>query len=129
MRTILLIAIASILMNGCATVDSLQPGASGGTKIIVVDKTYDQVWKASVKAISQQLAIVEISKETGVIKAEKSADVFTWGEVIGVFISPANKPSNKYTVEVQSFKRSKLQITGQDWTKNIITGIELELAQ
>lgn len=130
MKRIILTVFLAFIATGCATTNSLQPGASGGTKFTVNNKTYDQVWKASVKTIgNNQLTIVEKSKENGVIKAEKGVGMATWGEVIGVFISPANKPSDKYTVEVQSFKRSRLQITGQDWTQSIVTGIETELDQ
>lgn len=118
------------ITTGCATINTLQPNASGGTKFTVDNKTYDQVWKASVKTMSgSQLTIVDKSKENGYIKAEKGVGMATWGEVIGVFISPANKPSDKYTVEVQSFKRSRIQLTGQDWTQKIVTGIENELEQ
>ncbi len=123
----LLIAILLMLTSGCATTNTLQPG-TGGTKFTVVGKTYNQVWKASVKVIAaQQLVIVEQNKETGVIKAEKGLGLTTWGEVVGVFISPANKVAKKYTVEVKSSKRLKTQATGQDWTQSIVAGIQAEL--
>jgi hypothetical protein len=32
-----------------------------------------------------------------------------------------------YTVEVQSIKRSTVQLTGQDWTQTMISGIKAEL--
>jgi len=34
-----------------------------------------------------------------------------------------------YTVEVLSLKRSQLQVTGQDWTTTIISGMKAELDQ
>jgi hypothetical protein len=128
MKTIIAM-LALLTITGCATTDTLQPGKSGSTKFTVQGKTYDQLWKASVKAMSSQLSIVEKSKESGVIKAEKGAGVSTWGEVVGVFISPANKQSDKYVVEVQSYKRHRLQVSGQDWTQTIVTAIETELDQ
>lgn len=121
----LIIALA-LLMTGCATTNTLQPGA-GGTKFTVAGKTYDQVWKAAIRTVASQLTIVQNSKETGVIKAEKGVGMATWGEVVGVFIYPANKQADEYTVEVQSFKRSRLQITGQDWTQTVVSGIQAEL--
>jgi hypothetical protein len=128
MKTIIAMLALTTLV-GCATTDTLQAGKSDSAKITVKDKSYDQVWKASVKAMSSQLTIVQKSKENGIIKAEKGVGMATWGEVVGVFISPADKPAEKYTVEVQSYKRSRLQITGQDWTQTIITAIETELDQ
>ena len=77
--------------------------------------------------MSNNLTIVEKSKEFGFVKSEKGVGLATWGEVVGVFISPANKPAEKYQIEVQSYKRSRLQITGQDWTQSIVTAIETEL--
>lgn len=128
MKTICISLIALSLI-GCATTDTLQAGKSDSAKFTVEGKTYDQVWKASIKTVGSQLSIVQKSKENGIIKAEKGVGVTTWGEVVGVFISPANKPAEKYTVEVQSYKRSRIQLTGQDWTQTIVSGIENELDQ
>jgi hypothetical protein len=124
-----IVVLTSLTITGCATTDTLKPGNSGSTKFNVSGKSYDQVWKASVRAMSTNLTIVEKSKEQGYIKSEKGVGMATWGEVVGVFISPANKPAEKYQVEVQSFKRSRLQITGQDWTQTVVTNIETELDQ
>lgn len=51
----------------------------------------------------------------------------TWGEVVGIFVHPTSKGAPVYTVEVESLKRSSLQITGQDWTATMISGIKAEL--
>lgn len=126
---LLISALALMILSGCATTDTLKPGNSGSTKFSVTGKTYDQVWKASVKAMSNNLTIVEKSKEQGYIKSEKGVGMATWGEVVGVFITPPNKEAEKYLIEVQSYKRSRLQITGQDWTQTVITNIETELDQ
>lgn len=128
MKKIILI-LSLLTLAGCATTSTLKAGNTGGTKITIENKTYDQVWKAALKAMSNQLTIVEKSKENGVIKAEKGVGVTTWGEVVGVFISPTKPSAPRYVVEVQSYKRSRLQITGQDWTQTIVTGIETELDQ
>jgi hypothetical protein len=53
----------------------------------------------------------------------------TWGEVVGIFVRPTSNGAPVYTVEVQSLKRSRLQITGQDWTTTMISGIRAELGQ
>lgn len=116
-------------LSGCATTNTLQPGKDDSAKFTVKGKTYDEVWKSSVRAMSNNLTIVERSKEKGFIKSEKGVGLATWGEVVGVFITPANHPSEKYTIEVQSYKRHRLQITGQDWTQTIITAIETDLDQ
>ena len=117
-----------LLISGCASMDSLKPGA-GGSTFEVRDKNYDEIWKAVVRTASRSLTIVEIDKETGTLKGEKSAGLTTWGEVVGIFVRPTTKNAPVYTVEVQSLKRSMVQVTGQDWTSTIISGIKVELNQ
>jgi uncharacterized protein YceK len=121
------ILISSVfLFSGCATIDSLQPG-SGGSTFEVRGKTYDDVWNASVRTASRSLTIVESDKQSGKLKAEKGVGMATWGEVVGIFIYPVTSQAPVYNVEVQSLKRSRLQITGQDWTSTMVTGIKSEL--
>lgn len=121
---IMLFLLSSLL--GCATIDTLQPGM-GGSTFEVRGKTYDEIWKAAVRTASRSLTIVESNKETGTLRAEKSAGMATWGEVVGVFVRPAANGAQVYTIEVQSLKRSKMQVTGQDWTSTMTSGIKAEL--
>ena len=121
--TLLLLAL---LATGCATTDSPQAG-NGGTKFEVRGKRYDDIWRAAVKVTSQQLSIVEHNTQTGTLRAEKGVRWSSWGEVVGVFVQPARAGAPVYTVEVQSMKRSRAQITGQDWTMTIVSGIKSEL--
>jgi uncharacterized protein YceK len=120
-----LLILAAFTASGCATIGSLQPG--GGSKFVVQNKTYAEVWKAAITVVTRSLTIVEIDKEKGIIKSEKGAGLSTWGEVVGVFITPPNTNSNTYAVEVLSQKRSRVQITGQDWEKTIVEGMKAEL--
>lgn len=78
MKKIILI-LSLLTLAGCATTSTFKAGNTDGTKITIENKTYDQVWKAALKAMSNQLTIVEKSKENGVIKAEKGVGVTTWG--------------------------------------------------
>lgn len=122
----LLLVVA--LLQGCATIDSPQPGA-GGSTFEVRGKTYDEIWRAANATASRSLTIVESNKETGTLRAEKGVGLATWGEVVGIFIRPSVNGAAVYTVEVQSLKRSRLQLTGQDWTVTVISGIKAELGQ
>lgn len=118
----------AMCISGCATIDTLQPG-TGGSTFEVRGKSYDEIWKAVVRTASHSLTIVEINKDAGILKAEKGAGMATSGEVVGIFVHPTNNGAPVYTVEVQSLKRSRLQITGQDWTPTMISGIKAELDQ
>lgn len=115
-------------ISGCATVDTLQPG-TGGSTFEVRGKSYDEIWKAVVRTTTRSLTIVESNKESGILRAEKGVGMATWGEVVGIFVRPTNNGAPVYSVEVQSLKRSRLQITGQDWTTTMISGIKAELDQ
>jgi len=115
-------------LSGCATIDTLQPGA-GGSSFEVRGKTYDETWKAVVRTASRSLTVVESNKKTGTLRAEKGAGIATWGEVVGVFVRPTSNGAPVYTIEVQSLKRSRFQLTGQDWTSTMISGIKAELDQ
>ncbi len=101
------------LLSSCATVNSLQPGR-GGSVLEVHGKSYEEIWKASVRAMSSNLTIVESDKSSGSIKSEARAGIATWGEVVGLFIRPTTTNAEKYTVEVLSRKRMQAQITGQN---------------
>jgi len=128
MKYCIISIVISIALPGCATISSLQPGR-GGSSFQVLGKNYDEVWKAVVGTASRSLTVVESDKDKGVLKAEKRPGLTTWGEVVGVFIRPASRDAPIYTVEVQSIKRYRLQITGQDWTTTMISGIKAELNQ
>jgi len=123
---VLMVLLIGGLITGCATVGSLQPG-SGGSTFEVHGKTYDEIWKASVRAMSNNLTIVESDRVSGTIKSEARAGMATWGEVVGLFIRPTSPDADKYTVEVQSLKRMRTQITGQNWEPSVIANIKAEL--
>lgn len=127
-HTFAIALFASVSLFGCATTDSLQAG-TGGSTFEVRGKTYDEIWKAAVTTTSRSLTLVESNKETGTLRAEKGAGMSTWGEVVGVFIRPTTNGAPVYTVEVQSLKRLATQVTGQDWTVTIVSGIKAELGQ
>jgi hypothetical protein len=113
------------LTAACATIGSLQPG--GGSTFEVRGKSYEEIWKASVRAMSNNLTIVESDKGSGNIKSEARAGMTTWGEVVGLFVRPPTHGAASYTIEVQSLKRSQLQITGQDYAPSVIANIKAEL--
>ncbi len=117
-----------LFISGCATINTLQPGM-GGSTFEIRGKSYDEIWKAAIVTASRSLTIVESNKETGTLKAEKGAGMATWGEVIGIFVRPSSNGAPVYTIEVESLKRSRIQITGQDWTMTMIFGIKAELGQ
>jgi len=121
-----LFVLIFFLISGCATINSPQPG-SGGSTFSVYEKSYDDIWRAAVKIADRNLTIVENNKEAGILRAKSNIGLFTWGEVVGIFIKPTENGNEVYTINVQSIKRSRGQITGKDWTSTLISGIQEEL--
>ena len=124
MRTLVAVLTLFVLF-GCATVGELAPGS--GSTFEVRGKSYDEIWRASVRAMSNGLTIVESDRTSGVIKSEARAGIATWGEVVGLFVTPTTAVSSTYTVEVVSKKRIQTQITGQNWTPSVIANVKAEL--
>ncbi|WP_144933988.1 hypothetical protein [Pseudomonas alabamensis] len=113
-------------MSACSTIGGLEASDEGIT-LEVSNTPYAEVWKSSVSAMSTNLAIVEINKSAGVIKSEGPAGMTTWGEVVGLFITPPGRISDSYKIHIVSKKRSKLQITGQDWAPSVAARIQADL--
>ena len=119
--TTFLLLTASLV--ACATTGGIQKGS--GSTFEVLDRSYDDVWRAAVTVCTRTIVIEVSDKGTGTIKGHVRAGMTTWGEVVGVFITQHG--GNRHTVEVVSNKRSKMQITGQNWEPSIIAGIKAEL--
>jgi hypothetical protein len=123
---VLIISAACLGISACSTVDGLQPSDSGVT-VEIRNKSYNEVWKSSVSAMSSGLAIVEINKSAGVIKSEAPAGMATWGEVIGLFVTPVTPSAESYSIRIVSKKRATYQITGQNWAPSIAARIQADL--
>lgn len=109
------IAIAALLLSGCATTGEMFPGTSttfgpspgkttafetrpaDATKITVKRKSYDEVWDSSLTVVRRYLVIVEQNKNGGVIKAKENGDASQ--NTVEVLINPTTN-SDSYTVEV-----------------------------
>jgi hypothetical protein len=120
------IGIIACVVSACSTLDGIEPSDKGIT-IDAKNKSYDEVWKSSVSAMSTNLAIVDIDKAQGVIKSEAPAGMGTWGEVVGLFITPTSKAERSYSIHVVSKKRSTFQITGQNWAPSVAARIKADL--
>jgi uncharacterized protein YceK len=125
MKKILIALFACLALSGCATINTLQPGE--GISFDVHGKSYEEVWQASIRAMTTNLTLVSSDKTHGIIKSEAPAGFATWGEVVGVFITPTTPLSSTFTVEVVSEKRAKMQLTGQDWEPSVAARIKAEL--
>lgn len=120
-----LLSIAAVLA-ACATAESLKPTDVGQTAIFH-NVSFEKVFETTSKVMSRKLTIIDSDLSMGMIRAESRAGVATWGEVVAAFISKVGP--NTIQLKVVSKKRSRLQITGQDWAPDIINAVRIELGQ
>jgi hypothetical protein len=114
------------LIAGCATVTRVQPGS--GSELTVEGRSYDEVWRAAVKVVSQHVYIAPgTDKGRGEIQAASGGGRFLPDQVVGVFIRPPSTPSDRYVVEVVSGKRRSNPLPARNWEQTIIAGLKKEL--
>lgn len=127
----------AMVMAACANTSDLGQGRTGKS-ITVTGHSYDQVWDASLAAVQEtigdqslevekRLSLTKADKKAGRIEASTGMSLLSWGEVVGVFISPVT--ADTYTVEVES--RAKLQTTlfANNWEDELLTSIQTKLDQ
>lgn len=134
----LIYILALFTVAACAGKNDLGPGKTG-QQFTIEGHSYNEVWNASLDAVrnargAQSLevdrhpSIDEKDKGKGVIKASTSLGLWSWGEVIGVFIDPA-KDAKKYTINVESRTTyAPSGITSNNWEDEIIAGIKHNLS-
>ena len=113
-----LLLAALVLVGGCVTTDMLQPGE--GYRARFQGVTYDQLWQAALQAVAEQMPLGEVDPREGVIRAGTWPQLQTWGQVLAVFITPADRPSPAYTVEVVSRNRSIPELSGRNYTWDVV---------
>jgi hypothetical protein len=118
--------IAVLQLTGCTGIDNVRPDSGEGSKFTVYRRSYDEVWNAALSVAGQRLTLVDTDKRSGMIKAEALDSTF--GEALGIFISPPRDGEKKYVVEVLSLLKNRPQIPGKDSEPQIIGEIKSKLA-
>ncbi len=139
MRTrITILSLVSVLaLAACSSSNDLGAGKTGKA-FTVQGYSYDQVWQAALAGVREEtgdqkleieknLTITKEEKSTGTINAATGMSLLSWGEVVGVFVSPAGEaPSHR--VEVESLSKLKTNVFANNWEDEIITRIKNKLA-
>jgi len=111
-RIILITFITMQQLSGCADIDRIRPDTGEGRKVTVYRHGYDEIWDTALEVVGARLTIVESDKTAGIIKAE--AEEETFGEVVGVFITPPAAGEKKYIIEVLALLKHRPRVAGQD---------------
>jgi hypothetical protein len=102
-----------VMVSGCASMADVRPG--DGKVLIIRDRSYEDIWEAAVQVAREHFEIREQDKAKGTIRAERTAHFNSWGEWVGIFVTPTMPDANRYRVEVVSRRKSRGQISGQGW--------------
>jgi hypothetical protein len=105
----------------------LQAGSADGVTFSTTGRpTYDQVWAAATKAMSNGMKIVYSHKASGTIKSRVGAD--HTGKVVAFFITPTTEHAPQYKIELVSKKPMGLgQPERHNWEPSVIEDFKAAL--
>jgi hypothetical protein len=133
---LLALVTACLMLQACATSADLKRGGTGQS-FVVQGKSYDQVWDASLRTlggvsddrsldIQRNLRVTSSDKAAGRIEATSDISFWSYGEIVGVFITPPrNAPEHE--IYVESLSKVKTNVTSNNWEDEVITAIKAEL--
>lgn len=107
-------ALVAALLSGCAMSDDIGP--DDGRSFSVSDRSYAEVWEAGVLTVGSIGEIASANRETGEIRGFAGASAWSWGNSLGVFISPPSDGARDFTVSVVGIRMNRVQISGSDYT-------------
>lgn len=125
MKTALALLFAMTLF-ACSSTDSLQLSNGGGKSLSVSGRSYAQIWQAATVAMSNDMAIVESHRPSGVIKSRVVNG--TAGKVVGFFIRPTDEFAPHYTVTIVSRKPLQTEFVDRDWEPSVVEDFKAALS-
>jgi hypothetical protein len=125
-------AMVLLALSACAlstvTPDQLQPGSADAVTFKTTGRpTYDEVWRAAMKAMCTGMTIVQSHKPSGVIKSRVGAAPD--GKVVAFFITPTTATASEYTIELVSKKPQGLgQPERRNWEPSVVEDFRAALS-
>jgi hypothetical protein len=123
---VIVAVLLSLLLVACASTDALQLSNGKGKSFIVSGKNYEQIWRSATVAMSNDMAIVESHKPSGVIKSRVIKG--TPGKIVGFFIQPTEENARTYTVTIVSQKPLQTDLVDRDWEPSVWEDFKQELS-
>ena len=118
----------SVMLSACAVMTvnehELQPGSADGVTFSTTGRpTYDKVWEAATKAMSNGMKIVYSHKPSGTIKSRVGSD--HTGKVVAIFITPTTPRATEYKIELVSKKPMGFgQPEKRNWEPSVVKDFE-----
>jgi hypothetical protein len=122
----LLASILAAMTLGCASVNTATRDLDKNAVSKTFDKSYDVVWEAAQRALPDlRIRVVSADKTTHTITGSKGPSAFSWGERVALRV--INEGQERTRVDVVSQRAITVNITGNDWTEEILQRIEKRL--
>lgn len=124
-----LVILASIFAAaGCSTIADAKAAKGSGT-VRVYDKPYDVVWDAVIATVKEtSLSIASENKAEGLILAQGSIGLFTWGENVAIYLEDV-EGRVRTRVEVINKRVASMNITAYDWEGRLSQALDQRLKQ
>lgn len=133
---ILLTIILSLFLSACASQNDLGTGKTGKS-FTVSGHSYNQVWDAALASVNQttgdqaleiakDLHIKEQNRAQGKILASTGLSLLSWGEVVGIFITPPRNAAS-HTIEIESRAKLQTNVFANNWEDELMTAIKHNL--
>lgn len=133
----LIVMVSLLALTACGTSGDLGRGKTGKS-ITVQGKTYDQIWDASLAAvkrtdgdqkleIEKNLSITKEDKAQGEINASTGMSLLSWGEVVGIYITPPGE-APQHRIEVESLSKLKTNVFANNWEDELLDAIQKNLS-
>lgn len=125
---VMLSLMLGLILNACAVLTvnehELQPSSADGVTFSTTGRpTYDKVWEAATKAMSNGMRIVYSHKASGTIKSRVGAD--HTGKVVAFFITPTTPHAAEYKIELVSKKPMGFgQPERRNWEPSVVKDFE-----
>ena len=116
------VMMAALALAGCASMDDMKRGT--GKTLEIRDRSYDEIWQATLKVADEHFEILEKDKVTGVIKAERTTHFSgEIGDSVRIFITPPTPGADNYVVEIVKREKLKTQVKDQDVERKVLRDI------
>jgi hypothetical protein len=125
---VFVIMVSAIAVSGCSTIADAKAAKGSGT-VRIYDKPYDVVWEAVVETLKgTSLSIASESKGEGVILAQGSIGLFTWGENVAIYVEDVGGRV-RTRVEIINKRVASMNITAYDWEGRLSQALDARLRQ
>lgn len=117
---------APLLLSGCSTLADARAAKGTGT-VHEYANSYDEVWTAVIGTVkSTSLALVSENKSDGVLLAQGSIGMFSWGENVAIYVESVGGKT-RTRVEIINKRAMATNITAADWESRLFAELDKQL--